>query len=335
MPFETGNSSSIDNFISQMLSFAVANAGFTMGTTVQTSAGSGSQNVRSVVKGGVRWSFFYDPYGNSTNGTDNGIAGFMSYTQANAGLNINGSFLSKHGNDFCSDGMVGLAWGRLYGFTGPYPNHWFFTDGVSVHAVLEISTGLFCHINFGSVTKYGAWTGGEFIGISGAMPTVGFLGSASSFCSPFDGGTSGNYPAGSQSTTGTIFLRTNNANVSADFARQGDQSYGYNSTSGYFSAGPTGNFDKSMMADLLENMPSSSAWRTILTPIIWFRVNGTGRVYPAAHVPNVAFTRMTDVMVNGQLIETDWRIFPIFRRATTSGGLPYSDNWAIAYREVA
>lgn len=332
MPFETGNSSSIDNFISQMLSFAVANAGFTMGTTVQTSAGSGAQNVRSVIKGGVRWSFFYDPYGNVT--TDNGIAGFMSYAQANSGVNVSGNLNSKLGEDFCSDGMVGLAWGRLYGFNGPYPNHWFFTDGVSVHAVLEITTGLFAHINFGSVTKYGSWTGGEFIGISGAMTTNDFS-NAGNTCTPFGAGPSGNYPAGSQQYAGKIFMRVNNAGVSADFARQGDQSYGYNSTSGYFSAGPTGNFDKTLMADLLNQIPSASAWRTLLTPIIWFRANGSGRVYPAAHVPNVTFTRMTDVMVNGQLIETDWRIFPIFRRATTSGGLPYSSNWAIAYREVA
>jgi hypothetical protein len=47
---------------------------------------------------------------------------------------------------------------------GPFENHWFFFNPTTatVHAVLEFLPGLYRHCSFGTVTKFGTWTGGEF-----------------------------------------------------------------------------------------------------------------------------------------------------------------------------
>jgi len=50
--------------------------------------------------------------------------------------------------------------------TGPYPNYWFFEKDASpayIHVVVEISTGLFVHFGAGELSKFGDWTGGEYL----------------------------------------------------------------------------------------------------------------------------------------------------------------------------
>lgn len=334
MPFVAGTSSSLDNFISQMLDFAVANAGFTLGTTVTTSAGSGSVPVRSVTKGGVRFNFYADITYGIANGNMKGLAGFMSYSQATAGINISGnSTSSKIGSVFASNGMGGLCYGNVYSYNGPYPTHRFITDGLAVHAILEITTGIFMHVSFGMMTKYGAWTGGELMSISGGRGTSTAANWENDYyCPPFSASYNGNYD-----TYAKPHVRLANTNASADFVRL-NTTTDITSSPGSFVITPpgrsVGTANKNMMANLLDFIPSSSAWRTLFTPIIFFRGTGTEH-YAAGVVGNVAFTKLTDTMVNGQLIETDWRIYPLVQRGVVANGASYSANWAIAYKEVA
>lgn len=53
-------------------------------------------------------------------------------------------------------------------FAGPFPTAHLFTDDPStyLHAVVEVSAGLFRHINFGNMRKFGTWTGGAYYGLT-------------------------------------------------------------------------------------------------------------------------------------------------------------------------
>lgn len=105
-------------------------------------------------------------------------------TTTNAGANrlflLDGIPPYSSGNDATLNGNSGLntagaytvanvisATGAIRGFqqvTGPFPNLYLFSNatGDYVHVVLEIFAGVFRHMLFGNLTKFGTWTGGGY-----------------------------------------------------------------------------------------------------------------------------------------------------------------------------
>lgn len=340
MPFSIGSSATLDDFISSLLAFAVANAGFAAQTTVQSSAGSGSVNIRTVSKGGVYWSMHYhSAYLGTTSPGVVGVRAYMAYGNPTAGVNVSTSSLAPTAlNSTAQSHFTMMA---HYGYTGAYANHWLYTDGTCVHGILELSSGIYGHISFGLMTKQGTWTGGEYVSANSASTLSGNwynwgLGSDRTQ-SVFSGQWCGNLLYG-----GDTCIRMNNAGVSADFWRANQQIFGssMNSTSLFMSAKSTVSPSRSTpghpMGLILSYAPSTSTWRSPMLPILFMRGVASGTVYVLGRIPRVTFTRMTDDMPNASLIHTDWRVFPIFSRltTTTSTVAPGSGNWAIAYREI-
>jgi hypothetical protein len=345
MPFATGTATSIDNLLSQFLAFAVANAGFTAQSTVQSSAGSGSNNIRTVSRGGVHYTFFDNPYVLNASGTfQNQVCCYMSYGVPTAGVNINSQSLAP--TTLTATGQGAFTHMGKYGNNGPFLQHWFYTDGTyGVHCVVELATGVFGHISFGSLLKYGgAWAGGEYISAGTAGTTTGgygqFLPGPTGYdevCVPFQGQLNGVVDA-----CGT-YVRIATAGVTADFMRLANTVLTTVTGNGYMSVNNSLGYSNYIsnhshpIGRLLGRSPSASTWRTSMWPMLFFRgtTTPTDGYYVAGRIPNVCVMMMTDDMLNKAVINTDWRVFPLYARGVTrTPSNPISGNYAIAYREV-
>jgi hypothetical protein len=146
--------------------------------------------LRSVTGGpGANRLYLFDGFGSVGSPTDS------SFCPGNSG----GGQISR----FNFDSGSGAAWRGFDGLAGPFPTAYFFSDPAKtyVHCVLEIATGIFRHLTFGVLEKFGTWTGGGFY--SGYFWNTGGLGnptsggvinspSSSAHLIPFDNAQSGN-----------------------------------------------------------------------------------------------------------------------------------------------
>lgn len=342
MTFAVGSSATLDAFITSLLAFAVTNAGFTAQTTVQSSAGSGSVNIRTVSKGGIYWTMHASTaqLGSSAPGVV-GLRAHMAYGNPTAGVNVASTTLTPA--QLAATAQTRFTVMANYGFNGAYASHWLYTDGTCVHGVLELSSGIYGHISFGVLTKQGTWTGGEYLSANCASTLssnwynwVGNDRTRAVF--------SGQY-AGNLSYQADTYVRMANTTASADFWDTCKEIYGNAIlTSSLFmsvsSANNTLSFttESHPMSCLLNYAPSTSTWRTPMVPVLLMRgvTSPADSVYVLGRIPRVTFLRMTDDMPNASLIHTDWRVFPLFSRITANTDLvaPGSGNWAIAYREI-
>lgn len=346
MTFATGSSSTMDAFITSLLAFAVTNAGFTAQATVQSSAGSGSVNIRTVSKGGVYWSMHYSSaqLGTSAPGVF-GLRACMAYGNPTAGVNVGVTNLTP--SQLNTNSQLRFTVMTNYGFEGAYSSHWLYTDGTCVHGVLLLTTGVYAHISFGVVTKQGTWTGGEYLSACCASSLVGNYynwdrsvhSSTDRTVSVFSGQYGGSLPY-----AGETYVRMANTGAGSDFWEANSSIYTSSMTNNSLFMSVSSQMNASTvseshpMAALLRYAPSTSTWRTPMLPILLMRVTTTPEVgtYVIGRIPRVTFVRMTDDMPNASLIHTDWRVFPLFSRVSTplSTVAPGSANYAIAYREI-
>lgn len=156
MATQSGTATSIKNFMDSLAAFAVANAGFTdAGTVVMTEAG-GTVDAHSLQKGGVTWVF------TTAIGTEyqNGNGDFWMESRMCYALPVASTEWSTT-NPVGQPGVTRFSTLQSGAtFSAPYD---FFTDGSYVHAVLEIFPNVFSHFSFGNISKFGTWTGGEYL----------------------------------------------------------------------------------------------------------------------------------------------------------------------------
>lgn len=73
---------------------------------------------------------------------------------------------------------------------GPLPTAWLFSNDPSTycHVVVEVIAGVFKHLTFGNLKKYGGWTGGGYYGVTNWSENVAFIDQpdSSSHRVPFD-----------------------------------------------------------------------------------------------------------------------------------------------------
>ncbi len=323
MAYATGVASSLDDFLSQLVSFAVTNAGFTNAGSVTSSSGSGSRTIQRISKGGVYWNF-------SRYTSNTGVLAAMGYSGVPAGhvLTAGGS---------AAIGITGIQqyWTEMgtWAFTGPFVGHYFFTDGTCVHAVIEIASGIYNHISFGAVSKYGSWVGGEYLtaGHYQTSQTSGnWLAWDSAQCTRVfndaNGGAAGNRLS---------YLRTASAGATADFtALIGASVAGSGMFCGNTDAGYTGS--NSIYARLLRDAPNETTGRVPLLPgLVRVLDAGSGLYRLGGMIPRVTTLRMSPDMNPKDIINTDWQVFPITMRTggnTTQAAS--SGDYALAYRRI-
>lgn len=316
MAFATGVAASFDDLIQQTISFAVANAGFTDEGSVTASQG---YTVRQISKGGTYWNFHFRP------GTP-AVFAQMNNALLAEGVNLLSSTAAP------APGQSN--WTLLHGDThyGPFVGHYLFTDGTCVHMVVELASGIYNHMSFGSVTKYSTWVGGEYItagNFRGRFMSPNWADWRDSYNNrPFEA-------MDPSSTSYRTFLRTANSGLAADFqfvsrpdSTQPSLFCGTYDLNGYNQT--------SIFTRLLRDSPNVATGRVPLFPgLIRLHDSVTGLKLLAGFIPHVAFTKMAASMNPKDIINTDWQVFPIHARTgidTTQYSTSY--DFALAYRRI-
>jgi len=336
MSFATGVPTTLDDFLAALANFASTYAGFTNLGSVTSSSATGSRTIQRLQKGDVAWNFCR----NTANTT---VQAAMSYTPFAAGFAMTNSGAATGGSN------AQQYWTEMntWAFTGPYTGHYFFTDGTCVHAVLEVSAGIFNHLSFGTISKVGTWTGGEYLtaGWYGTILTsvtpnryrdamsTGAGGEKSYCARPFEA------DDGWSAGTRYGYMRTANTSASADFLRMGLYT-------GSISDAPIAGFVGAIAAvsqypwciygAILRDSPSTATSRTPLLPgLIRMREGVSGLMRVSGTVPYIAILKMSAEMNPKDIINTDWQVFPITCRTGGDRTLASTSyEYALAYRRV-
>lgn len=308
MAYSQTTASSLTDVITQIIAYAVANAGF---TDEGSATYSGSTKYR-MSKNGIYWTFYTD----YTSGFYR-IRVRMSYSISGIALptNANGQW----------DNTIMSAWG--YG--GPYPNLYMYSDGLTVHSCLEVTNGIFTHLSVGNITKTDTFTGGEYCAGNyyerkyGSGTTYFYWDDA--YGSPlFSGGW--NTRSG---TSALSFVRavkpTGATNNEADFAAF---SYWRNDqhAQGVFMGGPCDY--------LMRDAPNTATLRTPLFPsYIFIRDQVTGLYRSSGYVEGMRLVQI-EYLNPAEIILNDWQVFPLIRQEGDSINAPVSGTWGVAYKRA-
>lgn len=315
----------LDAFITALVNFAVTNAGFTnQGTTVND-----TKTIYHISKGSIYWNFMHDTFTQGV--TQNGMYCRMSFAKVITRANMKA--------DNPQAGQRHFSRMSLYNQTGPFVKYFLYTDGTAVHAVLQLYTGVYTHVSFGSVTKFGTWTGGEYLSVNGSYWHNGieygdwiyqrlnvlFNGPNSNLSSLTFGAQYVRHIVGTQYDDYRDFARIGDVTVDDQQALMMNKSYHDQYNEGGFSY------------YLIEDAsPIAYNVRSPLVPI-YVRIldQPTGRWRLAGYVSYASILNVS-VLTGETIVENDWIVFPMIQKTGGDTALsPLSENWGVAYKRVA
>lgn len=298
----------IPDVISQLCAFAVTNAGFAAETDAVV---SGSRTMKRISKGGIYWHFV--PYASG-----NGILCFMSYTLETT---------DAPGTTSTAQPYVSRM--SAWSFSSSFPNLYLYTDDSSVvYMCVELTTGIFNHIGFGSITKTETFTGGEFI-TAGDCEATYLLSSVTYFYSvelstnrPVYSGQYTNKSVGS----GLSFLRISGTNSDyRDFAPLGTT---LNSNRAGFSG------VQGLNEEVLRDAPNEGTLRTPMLPMYVCVLDSVSSLYRlSGYLPNIRVIP-NKYVDPAELLLTTWQCFPLTQKNATGLLCSPCDNYGLAYEKV-
>ncbi len=311
-------------FITALIGFAVTNAGFTnQGTTID-----GAYTIHHISKGGIYWNFMEDTYYQIV--TNNNIYIRMTFAKITTRAAFHDTGVTA--GQYIHTSMT------CFQSSGPYVKYFLYTDGTAVHCVLKIYTGVYSHMSFGNVIKFGTWTGGEYLTANNpntysAGEYIQWDYGKSGWV--FDGGVH-DYTSGAVYPTG--YLRHVVGSASSDhydFARIGNKEEGDQWCK--MTVGRTKGHPHSLITDLVEICsPLSFNTRAPIFPT-YVRVweDATSRWTLAGHVPYARALNIKNIAAE-TIVEGDWIVFPLCQREGGNPVLaPTTDYWGVAYKRVA
>jgi len=226
---------------------------------------------------------------------------------------------------------------------GPYTAYHFFTDGTTkyIHVVLEYSPGLYRHFSFGTINKIGTWTGGQYQTgfVVGANPG---LVNSSSHTLLWSGTTSGSTAAdasvsgamrveGMPNQTGAMkwmlfTLQTSTlGNDRAGNARIA-------APGGFLGCNPWQEAYGFFRADLL------TGFLPLVKIPVWWRDTAPApdSIMLLGFIPDVFQIQMANLSPGQEFTigANTYKVFPIFRKQTTSSSVEESRNGGLVYRKV-
>lgn len=320
MTYATGSAATIPNVMDAMSTFAQANAGMTESkrrteNIINHAGASESMTVICLTKGTSNWWFAYGA-------TD--CQGFLADT--------------NNGTVYHNTAGVQSSVTRIFPIAAPFTSYHLFTEGSVVHVAFEMSSGAWTHLNFGDITKYGAWTGGSYLGVdnqdlSGAGLTTFFgngvgnaiFGGVNNF-NPFGAGDSAQaskirITKGSRSYgvfDGAPNLATNDGGTTPCCALA--------VTAGVIDALTRDSpniFNNRAMGPRLEVFVSD-------TSVIF--AGGTNQWLPIGFIPNIRFINVA-LLNPKDLINTDWMAFPIQSKTGSVGNFQKTSGAGLAVRK--
>jgi hypothetical protein len=318
--------STLDNLLAALVAWAVANAGFTDAGTTAPPAGRTTTYMYRLSKGGRYWYFMGDDA--TVGGLLDGYIEMRTQSALPTAANYNSTAV----------GPQRITRAQLWRQnTGPYVAYNFFTDGTSVHVVVETVTGVFCHFSFGNIVKFGTWTGGEY--------TMGFYSSEYSGGFNYDTRTEGLLAFdgyyGTSTTIAGNYMYTPDAVPYGDYRDY--SKHGYTENNKFFrSCGYGRPID--LTNTIYHFMPAGYFWivganminqRAPMIPMICFIHDHTlDKLWMAGYAGHVRGLNMTYLQIK-EIVQTEWEVFPCIQRDGGSSLLaPISHQVAYAYRRA-
>ncbi len=308
MAYQLTNATSVEDLINKIATFAVA-----AGWTQRRNDLAGSNRTLTLQKSGDNIHLYNTDTStlrvNGSVGYDAGLAGNAQPNQA----------LSRAA---CNVG------------TGPFPNVFLFANdspAEHVFAVVEVASGLFRHIVFGELQKFGTYTGGTFFDAN-AFDTGAWANNMddSRHHRLFDNGTG---YSGDGATGGGVRCDVDgNTNHFAPFRRLGDFATPC-ASGGFWDASPQDNGDRGdRNREFYSKSINSIGGTTPLMPVT-IRVERDSNYWSEiGHVPAIRFVNMSRFSAADEFsIGGDtWKVFPWLRKGNVAGQ-QYSQELAFAY----
>ena len=233
----------------------------------------------------------------------------------------------------------------LFSKTPTFTGYSFFTDGDNIFATLEVQAGIYCHLSFGHIVKAAAFTGGAYLTANNfAGNTTWFdIESANNIrgsmifsarrlvASTSYGASYIRYSTGSgdwKDYTAFNFLGAGTLFAASGVMPPTNQTTFIDMTASVLTWG--------IWQEMMEAAsPSTTTLRAPLFPMYIARTVDwtTGDFILLGHVPNVT-TVDVSLLQPQELVNTDWRVFPLSTKSTDTSVATPSGRWGVAYREI-
>jgi hypothetical protein len=305
MAYQLTNATSVEDLIDKIVDFAQTN-----GWTVDRNGLVGSLRTATVHKSGNYINLFNDDtIGVRVRGAVGYDSGAAGGAQPNQGVS----------ECYCNCG------------SGPFSNVFLFAGTEYVFTVVEIASGIFRHIAFGELVKFGTFTGGTFYDATRADTSVEANSAFSSRSHRlFDNGWGNSTGLGGGGVRCDFDGETN---YFAPFRSRGD--YATPTASGGM-GGTTGSNVEASERVTKFYVHSVNEW-TGVTPLqpVMIRVERDAGFWTSiGEVPGIRFLNMDRYAPGDEFtIGSDtWKVFPWVRKGTSGSGTEqYSQNYALAY----
>jgi len=332
MAFETGTSSSLDDLLTKMVAFAVANAGF---TEIAKVTGTGEQSDMYILqKGSIYWWFL----GDSVAVTDYGTNGWLSMKMMNTTPTLGNRNTISFGQQYETRAQL---WNR---HDGPYTNYWFYSSasGNSVQVVVEVTPLVFTHWSFGLPEKFGTWTGGEFLTGSYLHWQGGWNGTTDEWTGSIQNYGNVPFPEGASSLSvnygpSYVYYPQASAGNYLDWAAASNTIANNQRLKGAVphEIPPNASLILNRLYEiLLYCSPNAFNSRAALLPT-YFQLyqQSSARFNMLGHHENVKVLNI-DLIDPKSTIELDWDVYPIFQKGGDAAVANITGNIGLAYRRV-
>lgn len=210
--------------------------------------------------------------------------------------------------------------------------YWMFSDGSSVHCVVEFRAGAYAHMSFGVLEKYGTYTGGEYVSANG------WHSSNTDWSSSFQARHFDGYSANNSTYKNHIRCTYNTRDI-AVFCDTGVTST--NHVRNLWMSG--GQYASSANdGELWRHQPNSYNSRAQLIPVELFLAYDTASLsaptgwIPIGRVSNAALINLSDINAE-DLVNTDWMVFPLCMKNPTAPSISSGEvdtvNLGFAYQK--
>lgn len=323
------------NVLDALADFAEANAGYTRQADVTTSLPAASTTDMVVIKHDTSAMYTYFMGMEATDG-EYGDYGYIAMRMSKVAPT------GSNWEDTTINAQKGITQTFTYDKRGSdtYTNYYMFTDSGSsaVHCAIEVSANIFAHISFGIITKYGTWTGGDYLtgsdlNIASAYSVSSFIAMNNSYHYFVFGGRV--TPDGSEDT-GYLYHPYESKGTKEDFA-----SFRYGNLIEDRRVLPAACVNESygVTGDLFEDCsPNAYNDRSKMFPIYLRSYDnratvGTQKYLLVGHVPGARIIECSDIAPK-TLVDTNWMVFPQYMRSESASDAPVSGSHGVAYQKI-
>ncbi len=310
----------MQSVVDNIVNFAVTNAGYIdEGDVVAGLPASFNTTMKRVSKNGMYYYFYGAEFTNISN-TESAI-----YSRMMKVLPTAANYITQGINAQKSQSRM-TVWKNL---NGPFVGLNMYTDGNGIGIALEVYDGVYAHTSFGEVDKLGAWTGGQFLSSNNIHSLYGveylFDWQQNGFV--FDGGFSN-----ATANANYIYRPFNPAlNLQNDFSKWGatvDMGQRCKSVA-------LGSVSNNVIRELFDISPNTATLRTTMFPIycMFTRYSNTAEFHLQATIP---IARILNILVlnAGDIVDVDFRVYPLTAKSGDTSVHPVSGNWGVAYKRV-